>query len=135
MRLSFRGADADAPVTLPRHLGEPDDDDLGDEGAFGEPPGVGEAVQLRLLLVVAPPPQPRDPHELGLPGLLPGPLQHCSLSRILRSLRLLRRAMRAARLPPDDGAGGGDIPCVIWDACMMMFNGLRNTRFNKSIEM
>lgn len=74
-----------------RHLGEPLDDERGEEG---EPPGVGEAVQLRLGA-------PLEPHELGLPGLLPVPLRHCSSSRMRRSLRLLRRATRR-------GPGGGE---------------------------
>ena len=86
MRLSLRGAAA------LRHFGDPLDEDRGEDG---EPPGVGEAVQLRLGT-------PREPQELGLPGLLPVPLLHCSSSRMRRSFRLFRRATLR------DDPGGGD---------------------------
>jgi hypothetical protein len=107
IRLSLR---LPSPV-LPwvgRVLGEPEDDERGDDGAFGDVvPVVGDAVQLRLNPVPLPAP-PRELLELvpGLPGLLPGPPPPpCCSSRIRKSLRLLSRAIRD--IPPRP-AGGGD---------------------------
>lgn len=98
MRLSLRLVTAGG-----RHLGDPDDEDRGEEGALGDTdPGVGDPAQLRL-----------KPRELELlAGLPPGVAalgtEHWS-SRMRRSLRLFSRTPRPERTDGDDGAGG-DVP-------------------------
>lgn len=86
---------AEAPTLPDLHLGDPEEEERGEEGALGDAlPGVGEPVQLRLLLYPVAP---------GLPGLLPdAPPPTCPSSRMRRSLRLLRRITRDAA--PDEVA-------------------------------